>query len=64
MLNAVTTDNDGTGVCIWVKFKGTKEGRKTLLDTGAGISLMPKQLYDIVSKSQDIQMRPTDKRIR
>ena len=52
------------GVCIWVKFKGTKEGRKTLLDTGAGISLMPKQLYDIVSKVQHVQMRPTDKRIR
>ena len=52
------------GVCIWVKFKGTKEGRKTLLDTGAGISLMPKQLYDVVSKAQNIKMLPSDKRIR
>ena len=59
----MTTDNDGMGVCVWVKFTGTKEGAKALLDTGAGISLLPKRLYDVISKSQDSELREPDRKI-
>ena len=51
------------GVCVWVKFTSTKEGAKALLDTGAGISLLPKRLYDVIAKSQDTELRQSDRKI-
>ena len=63
MLHAVTTDNDGMGVCVWLKFTNTKEGAKALLDTGAGISLLPRRLYDVISKSQTTELRQADRKI-
>ena len=51
------------GVCVWVKFTDTSEGAKALLDTGAGISLLPRRLYDVIAKSQQTELRQPDRRI-
>jgi hypothetical protein len=51
------------GVCVWLKFKKTGEGAKALLDTGAGISLIPKNLYDVIAEAQETQLRRPDRRI-
>ena len=51
------------GVCVWLKFTNTKEGVKALLDTGAGISLLPRRLYDVITKSQTTELRQADRKI-
>ena len=49
---------------MWVEFKGARKGAKALLDTGAGISLLPKRIFDAVRKQQRARLRPTDRNIR
>ena len=54
-LNAVTTDNDGMGVCMGevYRHKGRSEGAAR---HRAGISPLPKRLHDVISKSQDSEL--------
>ena len=59
----VTSKRDAVGICVWVKFTGTKEGAKAILNTGASISLLPKRIYDIIERTIDVQMTKPDRRI-
>ena len=54
-LNAVTTDNDGMGLCMGkvYRHKGRSEGAAR---HRAGISPLPKRLHDVISKSQDSEL--------
>ena len=63
-LNMLSTNDDGIGICVWVEFKGARKGAKALLDTGAGISLLPKRIFDAVRKQQRARLRPTDRNIK
>ena len=54
-------DVDGIATCIWLKFTETGCGTRALLDTGAGISLLPKNVYDTMTSQPPLQ--PSDKRI-
>ena len=39
-------DTDGVATCIWLTFNDTGCGTRALLDTGAGISLIPRSIYE------------------
>ena len=54
-------DVDGIATCIWLKFTDTGCGTRALLDTGAGISLLPRTVYDTMTSQPPLQ--PPDKRI-
>jgi hypothetical protein len=56
--------NDGSelsATCLWITFSATQRRVKALLDTGAGISLLPKQVYD--SMTSQPALLKTDKKI-
>ena len=55
------SDGDGLATCIRLKFTDTGCGTRALLDTGAGISLLPKNVYDTMTSQPPLQ--PPDKRI-
>ena len=54
-------DGDGIATCIWVTFPATGSGVRALLDTGAGISLLPRNVYDAMNNPPGLQV--SDKKI-
>ena len=47
-----------------MEFDGSKKGARGLLDTGAGISLLPKQIFDSIRKPQRARLKPSDRKIK
>ena len=60
----VSTNDDGIGMCVWTEFEGARKGARALLDTGAGISLLPRRIFDAVRKPQKARLKPTDRNIK
>ena len=60
----ISTNDDGMGICVWVDFTGTREGAKALLDTGAGISILPKRIYDVIATQKRIKLRTSDIKVK
>ena len=63
-VNSISTNDDGMGICVWVDFTGTGEGSKALLDTGAGISILPRRIFDAVNRQRYVRLRASDKKVR
>ena len=57
-------DVEGSATCIWLDFENSEAGTSALLDTGAGISLMPKNLFDAINTSQTLELKDSDRTIR
>ena len=48
-------DVDGVATCLWISFPDTSCGTRALLDTGAGISLLPRNVYDSMTSQPPLQ---------
>ena len=58
---ATIKEHDGIAVCIWLTFSGTKCGTRVLIDSGAGISLIPLSVYNEMTLRPPLQR--SDRRI-
>ena len=62
-LHEVKSEDLEDYICVWTKFNSKGTEGKALVDTGAGISIMPREIFDSIEQLKTKQLTEPDRKL-
>ena len=62
-LHEVKSEDLEDYICVWTKFNNKGTEGKALVDTGAGISIMPREIFDSIEQLKTKQLTEPDRKL-